>query len=143
MDIPVITATTAAVLLVMQQALMMQTGLYRPKAQAALGDNGDQDMARLMRRHGNLAENAALMLIGLAMLELLTGPTLLVKVIAVGFIGARVLHAVSFSSLRGSHALGEGTKPWLRMRIAGAVGTALCGFAAAVGLVAAVAAAQG
>lgn len=138
MDIPVITATTAAIMLVAQQALMMQTGLYRPKASAPLGANGDLHMERLMRRHGNLAENAALMLVALAVLELITGPTLLVKGIAIAFVASRALHAAAFSTLGGSHAQGAAAKPWLRMRIAGAMGTALCGFAAAAGLIAAV-----
>jgi hypothetical protein len=87
------------------------------------------------------ATTAAIMLVALAVLELISGPTLLVKGVAIAFVASRALHAAAVSTPGGSQAQGDAAKPWLRMRIAGALGTALCGFAATAGLVAAVLAA--
>ena len=103
MEFPIIAATTAGILLVMQQALMLNVGMYRTKLKMGTGFGQNQDMERLARRHGNLAENAGIFIATLALLELYTGSGMVVQVLAGAFVLARVLHIVGFSSLAGSH----------------------------------------
>ena len=130
MQFPEITATTAAILMILQLLLMLSVGMYRTKAQVGTGYGDDHNLERLARRHGNLAENAAIFLITLALLELRIGSTTVVLVLAATFVGARLAHAIGFSSLAGSH-LGQGNKLFLLMRMLGAGLTAVSGFAVA------------
>ncbi|MEM8825925.1 MAG: MAPEG family protein, partial [Pseudomonadota bacterium] len=101
----------------------------------------DRVLEQRVRRHGNLAENAALMLAGIALLELLSGQTLTVTLLAFGFAVARLAHAIGFSSLAGSHGenLSGGRKVFALFRIVGAFGTALTGFGAAIAILIALA----
>lgn len=129
MEFPVITAVTAGVLLIFQQLLMLSVGLYRVKVRRGVGDGGDAQLERLVRRHGNLAENSALFLIGLGLLELATGSGPVTLGFAGAFLAARLFHALGFSSLAGSH-LAEGSRLFLLLRSSGAILTALVGIAA-------------
>lgn len=128
MEFPVISATVAAILLIAQQVLMLNVGLYRAKTKKGVGVDGDEKLERLSRRHGNLAENAAVFIITLTMLELLGGSSEGVYWLAVVFVVARLCHAIGFMSPAGSH-LGEGSKLFLVLRSGGATMTALTGLA--------------
>ena len=130
MEFPTISAVTAGVLLMLQQLLMLNVGMYRTKVRMGTGYGNDQNLERLGRRHGNLAENAAIFIVTLALLELQLGPTTVVVSLAIAFIVARLAHAIGFSSLAGSH-LGEGSKLFLFLRAGGATFTALIGLATA------------
>lgn len=127
MDFPTITALTGAVLLALQQGLMLNTGFHRVSSGVAVGITDDRHLERKMRRHGNLAENAAIFVVVLGLLELLTGTTVVVKVFGIAFVSARVMHALGFSSLVGSH-LEEGSKIFVVLRSTGATLSALIGF---------------
>ncbi|MEM6902941.1 MAG: MAPEG family protein [Pseudomonadota bacterium] len=128
MNPPVITALLAAVLIIMQQVMLLQVGGYRRKSKIGVGFAEDANLERLIRRHGNLAENAGIFLIVLGLLELLQAPMVTVIIFAGIFFVARLFHAISFSSLGGSHGH-TGSRKFLIVRMLGAVGTSLSGIA--------------
>ncbi|MFN3232288.1 MAG: MAPEG family protein [Alphaproteobacteria bacterium] len=131
MSFPIITATLAAFLIILQQALMLSTGLHRAKAGIGVGLGDDPNLERKVRRHGNLAENAAILLIGLGLVEMYGAPTGAVMTFAIIFGVARLGHAIAFSSLAGSHG-SDGSKLFVACRAVGATGTALGGIAMGV-----------
>lgn len=128
MEFPIIAATTAGLLLIMQQALMLSVGMYRGKVKLGVGYGEDLDMQRLIRRHGNLAENAAIFIATLALLELYVGSGTVVYAFAIAFFAGRISHLLGFSSLSGSH-LADGSKLFLFLRAGGAMTTAIVGLA--------------
>lgn len=131
-EYPLTAAAVAAILLILQQALMLTVGVSRGKVGLGVGDGGDPHMTRKIRRHGNLAENAAVFIVTLALLEMLVGGGLTMTILAAAFVVARFAHAFSFSNLAGSHG-GEhrGSKIYPTARFLGASFTALTGFVAA------------
>lgn len=128
-----VAAQTAGVLLILQIGLMLSAGLHRLRAGVPLGLSGDRHLERKVRRHGNLAENAALFVIALALLEGLQPHSIWVAGSAIAFVIARLSHAAAFSSLVGSHGA-EGSAVFVALRAIGAFGTALSGLSVAVGL---------
>ena len=126
MEYPVYTALAGGALLILQQILMMSTGIYRGKVKQGVGHGGDQTLERKMRRHGNLAENSAIFLIVLALLEL-SGASQLAFWFAIVFVAARIAHALAFMSIKGSHE--PGFSPFLVLRFLGASTTGLGGIA--------------
>ena len=124
---PIYAAILGAAILTLQTLLMLTVGMYRNSAGKGVGVDGDMKLERLVRRHGNLAENAAIFVIVFALYELLFGATTLALVIGATFIIARVLHVVGFTNESGSHlvdAAGSG-RAYILMRAAGARLTAL------------------
>jgi len=124
---PLTTAMAGAFLIILQQVLMMNTGTHRAKAKIGVGLGEDRDLERKVRRHGNLAENAALFIVILALVESFTGGGTAVNSFAIVFVIARISHAVGFMSLTGSHADGSAFTPFVFFRMIGAMGTGLCG----------------
>lgn len=139
MNLPLYTAQLGAFLIVLQVILMLTVGLHRAKG-AFVGHEGDRNLERKVRRHGNLAENSGLFLVVFALLELIVGQTTWVLSLCLLFAGARVLHAIGFSSLAGSHGedLTGGRKAFAGARAMGAMGTLLSAIGAATGIVLAV-----
>lgn len=134
---PLYAALLGGALLTLQILFMLSVGTYRSRAGKGAGVDGDMTLERLVRRHGNLAENAAIFVIVLALYELMFGQTLLALGTASVFFAARLLHAVGFASAAGSHlvdAKGAGSK-FVLMRAAGAGLTALSSLVLGVGLV--------
>lgn len=130
----------AAYLLVLQQVLMLTVGMYRTKKQQGMGFQDDLTLERLVRRHGNLAENAGVFITSIALLELQAGSTRLVLILCLAFAIARTLHAIGFSSAAGAYQLnsqGIG-RFFLGARALGALSTAftgiVCGFFLAITL---------
>ena len=128
MEFPIVSAVTAGALLIIQQLLMLNVGLYRTKVRTGVGYGEDLDLERLSRRHGNLAENAGIFVATLALLELLAGSVDIVAGFAIAFVVARTAHIIGFSSLAGSH-LKDGSTVFLFLRAGGATFTALVGVA--------------
>ena len=96
--LPLVTAGAAGVLLLFQTLLMLTVALIRRGVRQSLGDSSEHPgLARAVRRHGNLAENAAIFLIGSALLEMLGGGRLWVEGLCGAFILARLLHALGLS----------------------------------------------
>jgi len=122
MTIPIIAALAGAILIILQAMLMMLVGIHRVRAGINLGVGDDPVLERKIRRHGNLAENAALFIVVLALAEMTVVPNEVVKVIAIIFIVARIFHAIALSTLAGSQG-SEGGAVFKALRALGAFGT--------------------
>ena len=127
MEIPYTAAAVGAILIILQQILMMNTGAYRGKVQIGVGFGDDRDLERKIRRHGNLAENAAIFVIVLALAEGVLGGGAIVTGFGVAFVIARICHAIAFTSLAGSHDKSEGSRIFLWLRASGAVASGVSG----------------
>lgn len=112
---PATTAITAAALALLQLGLMLRVSNRRAAAAIGIGDGGDGELARRIRAHGNLAENAPLFLVLLLLTEL-SGRLPALAIIAAGaFVVARGCHAIGLSGSSGATIL----------RFIGATGTLL------------------
>ena len=123
---PYVSAITAAVLIIMQMALMYSVVRTRWRVRQSLGDGGKQEMLLAMRRHGNFAENAAIFVAGFALLELMGASRLWVAILCAAFVLARISHVAGLS---------KPGKTVNRLRVAGTAGTTLVGVALAVRLI--------
>ena len=94
--LPVISAITAGVLIIGLAALLLTVVQRRRSSRQALGD-GDATLQRLVRRHGNYAENAAIFVASLALLEMMGAARPFVIGLAALFIVGRLLHAIGLS----------------------------------------------
>jgi uncharacterized membrane protein YecN with MAPEG domain len=94
--LPVISAITAGVLIIGQAGLLLTVVQRRRASRQALGD-GDSTLQRLVRRHGNYAENAAIFVASLALLEMIGATRPFVIGLAALFIVGRLLHAIGLS----------------------------------------------
>ena len=117
MEFPTVAAFVGAILIVAQQIFMMITGTHRGKVAVGVGVGDDKELERKVRRHGNLAENAAIFLVVLGFAETLSGGGTITTVIGIVFLGARISHAVAFSSLSGSHGQEDGARIFVLCRI--------------------------
>ena len=142
MEISTNTAWLASYLIILQQVLMFTTGIYRSKKKHGMGTQGDITLERLVRRHGNLAENAGIFIVSIALLEILTGSTRIIFVLCWTFAIARTLHAIGFSSAYGAYKLdGQGfNRLFLISRAMGASISGLSGIVCGVAIVTALAA---
>ena len=118
---PVTTAATTVAIAVLQTGLMLYVGLGRTQTSTGLGDGGDEGLRRRIRMHGNLAENSALFLVLLLLLELTGDWPRAVPVIGAAFVLARLAHPIGLHRSSGPSAL----------RLIGVSVTALAFFAAA------------
>ncbi|NRD89617.1 hypothetical protein C8024_09390 [Sphingopyxis sp. BSNA05] len=122
MTIPIIAAFTGAILVILQAILMIAVGMHRIRNRIALGTGGDPALERKVRRHANLAENAALFIVVLALAEMTVVPNDIVRIIAIVFIIGRILHAIALSTVSGSHGAETG-KIFQAFRAIGALST--------------------
>jgi uncharacterized protein len=97
MPVPIVSAVTAGALILLQMALTLFVVLARRKNRQSLGDGGNPDVLRAIRRHGNLAENAAMFIAGFSLFELLGGPKLTLEILCAVFVLARLSHAIGLS----------------------------------------------
>lgn len=112
--LPIITAATAICLAILQVILMLRTGFARGSMRIGLGDGGNEALLRRIRAHGNLAENAALVLVLLLLAEVLGASRQMLGAVATAFVLFRLGHAVAITQTSGPHPL----------RLLGALGTA-------------------
>ena len=124
MTLPIVSAMVASVLLLMQITLMVSVGLHRNRGGISLGYGEDIELQRKIRRHGNLAENAAIFIATLALGEILGLSTNLLTGLGAAFVLGRLFHAFAFSSPSGSYG-GAGSGLYLAARGLGAMGTVL------------------
>tara|TARA_R110000824_G_scaffold11746_16_gene51603 strand:+ start:4938 stop:5354 length:417 start_codon:yes stop_codon:yes gene_type:complete len=108
MTIPIIAAVAGAVLVLLQAILMIFVGMHRMRNRINLGTGDDPALERKIRRHGNLAENAALFIVVLALAEMTVVPNDVVRIIALVFIAGRILHAIALSTVAGSQGAEKG-----------------------------------
>ncbi len=116
MIFPAISAQTAGILIVLQTLMMFWTAFGRRKYQQSFGAGGEQKLEKRMRAHGNLAENASLFLIVLALLEMGGASSTTVLYLAAAFVAVRISHAI------GVGVLPPGANPF---RIIGTLGTGI------------------
>jgi hypothetical protein len=122
---PAIAALTAGILIILQMALMITVIPLRRKNRQSLSDGGHPDLLQAIRRHGNFAENAAIFVTGLALLELMGADRLGIEIMSAIFILGRV-----------SHAIGLTMQPTVNIfRVLGTASTVLVGVALGVRLV--------
>ena len=98
---PVITALSAGVLIILQILLMLHTSNGRLKYQKGLGDGGEMQMLIRMRMHGNLAENAPIFLIVMALLEVAGVNQIILAIAAALFVIARIVHPIGLMQTNG------------------------------------------
>ena len=125
MMFPYFTAATAVFVAVLQMVLLLTVARGRGAYQTGLGDGGHPGLLRRIRMHGNLAENAPLFLILLALVEASGRAPGVVPYYAAGFVIARLSHVVGLS-------IGSGANPF---RFVGVIGTviAIVGLAIVLG----------
>ena len=94
---PVISAFTAGILILLQSALVFAAANQRRQHGPSVGEPTDLNVTRAVRRHGNLAENAAIFIACIALFEMLGGGRVWVEVLCAAFVAARLLHAFGLS----------------------------------------------
>jgi hypothetical protein len=94
---PVISAFTAGILILLQTALVFAAVNQRRQHGPSLGEGTDPNVIKAVRRHGNLAENAAIFVASVALLEMLGGGKLWVEILCGAFVLARFSHALGLS----------------------------------------------
>ena len=94
---PVISALTAGILILLQTALVFAAVNQRRQHGPSVGEPTNPDVTRAVRRHGNLAENAAIFIACVALLEMLGGGRLWVEILCAAFVAARFFHAFGLS----------------------------------------------
>jgi uncharacterized membrane protein YecN with MAPEG domain len=124
LHVPIISAATAAVLLFLQMLLAFGVVLQRRGSRQSLGDGNNPALLRAIRRHGNLAENAAIFIIALTLYELLGADLKSVEIIAGVLVVARLIHAIGLSFSRTTNIF----------RVVGAATTVILGLVLAVRL---------
>jgi uncharacterized membrane protein YecN with MAPEG domain len=90
---PLYTALFAAAMMILQTVLMALVIARRGKSNVPIGTGGEDAIEKNVRAHGNLVENAHMFLIGLALIELITGGNMWVLVLGCVFLTARLSHA--------------------------------------------------
>jgi uncharacterized membrane protein YecN with MAPEG domain len=95
--LPIVSAFTAGVLILMQIALMAAVVLARRRNRQSLGEGNNPGLLRAIRRHGNFAENAAIFIAGFALLEMLGAPRATLAVLCALFVLGRISHALGLS----------------------------------------------
>ncbi|HZC16634.1 MAG TPA: MAPEG family protein [Caulobacteraceae bacterium] len=94
---PIISAFTAGILMLLQTALVFAAVNQRRLHGPSLGESSDPNVIRAVRRHGNLAENAAIFIACVALLEMLGGGRPWVAILCAAFLIARLSHAFGLS----------------------------------------------
>jgi len=137
LHMPLLSGLLGGALLVLQIALMLSVGMYRVGARKGVGVDGDAKLERLVRRHGNLSENAAIFVTVFALYELIFGQTILAMMMGAAFFVARLAHITGFSNMAGSHLVEAqgGGRFYVLMRSVGAGLTALSGLGLGIALV--------
>ena len=120
-NIPIYTAVSASIIMLLQMALMMMVGLTRQRTNTLIGEGSSEEMLLSIRRHANLTENAPMFLLLLGLGEMIAGSTTFVLSLGIAFVVVRVAHAIGLS-------LGSEPNP---ARVIGAFGTLVSGLVAA------------
>ncbi|MEQ6203560.1 MAPEG family protein [Sulfitobacter sp. HNIBRBA2951] len=92
-----VTPLYAGLLTLLYLVLTVRVVRYRRGNQISLGDQGDSQMAKRVRVHGNWAEYAPLVMILLLITELQGAPALVLHLIGAAFLIGRICHAVGVS----------------------------------------------
>lgn len=96
-EFPIVTALTAGSLIILQMFLQMMVSLGRGKHMQGLGDGGHKSLAVAIRRHGNLIENAAILVIILWLMEISGLGRGWLSAFAAAVVLGRVFHAIGIT----------------------------------------------
>ena len=94
---PLISALTAGILVILQMALMLTVVLSRRRKRQSIGDGGNLELIVAIARHGNFAENAAIFVVGSALLETLGGDRTVIASLCAAFVVGRISHIIGLS----------------------------------------------
>lgn len=104
LSFPTITALTLGATIILQMGLGMRTSMGRLKFSQKLGDGGKSEMVARIRGHGNLTENAPIILMTLALLEAIGANSTGIAVLAIVFFIGRLLHPIGVSMKKSTNA---------------------------------------
>jgi uncharacterized membrane protein YecN with MAPEG domain len=96
------TGLYAALCAILIVVLGLRVARYRHAHRIGVGDNGERDLIRRVRAHGNAVENAPLALLLLLLLELGQAAPLLIHAFGIAIVLGRVLHAIGISRSTGA-----------------------------------------
>jgi uncharacterized membrane protein YecN with MAPEG domain len=96
-----ITSLYAGFFLLLGLFLSLRIAGLRNKFKVGIGTGKNTELALAVRVHGNFSEHVPFTLLGMALLEGIGGPTIMVHIIGALLILSRVLHAVGLSSSAG------------------------------------------
>ncbi len=130
MIFPTYTALATSMLIILLMTLGFRTSLGRSKYDHSIGYGGPEELEMRMRSHGNLAENAAIVLLCLGFLEMSGADRNIVGLLAAWFVVARLLHPLGISERAGAgqlrfiggvstYLIGSGAGVWLLWRLIG------------------------
>jgi uncharacterized membrane protein YecN with MAPEG domain len=88
-------------------ALSYKVVKFRRVNKIGIGDGGHQGLSIAIRAHGNLMENAPIVLILLALAEFNGMPVYLIHCLGTAWIVARLLHAIGLNQGQGGHHFGR------------------------------------
>jgi uncharacterized protein len=97
-----VAAAYAALITLLGVALTVLVIRERRTKLVGIGDGGDKKMARMVRVHGNFAENAPFALAILVLLALVGASSWPIHLVGVLFLAGRIAHAVGLSHSAGS-----------------------------------------
>ena len=86
----------------------LYTGARWSEGPVWFGDGGHPELISAMRRHGNLAENAAIFIAGFTLLEIMGGNRTALIIMCAAFVLARISHAVGLSLKKTSNPFRTG-----------------------------------
>ncbi len=101
---PAITALTLGATIILQMGLGMRTSMGRLKFSQKMGDGGKPEMVARIRSHGNLAENAPIVLMTIALLEATGANSVGILSLAGAFFIARLLHPIGIAMKKSPNA---------------------------------------
>ena len=94
MQLPQITILYAGVLGIMAVIVGAMAGIYRGQSGISIGDGGDPELLRRMRRHANFIENVPLALVLIALLEMQGITSTAIHSLGAALVLGRILHAI-------------------------------------------------
>ena len=98
--------------------LTLRVGQVRRSERVTVGDGGNDRVIRRMRAHANFAENAPLVAILVAAVELSAGTSPWLWAIAVVFLAARIAHGIGMDGWNLSRSGGTGVTMLIQIALA-------------------------
>lgn len=124
LEFPTITAATLGATIILQMGLAMRTSMGRLKLGKLKGEGAKAELAVRVRSHGNLTENAPIILLTLALLEASGANSIGISALAAVFFIGRVLHPIGMAMKKAPNA----------PRFLGALSSYLVGFISGIWL---------
>ena len=124
LEFPVITAATLGATIILQMGLAMRTSMGRLKFGRQTGDGAKAELMIRVRSHGNLTENASIILLALGLLEAKGEDAIGIAILATMFFVGRLLHPIGMAMKKAPNA----------PRFLGAMSSYVVGFASGIWL---------